>query len=123
MELVALVDGLVQADKFAVQSAAETVSGLPAIGPCLDEDQLRRRTPPPRELRPEIQAIRAALLHADALERSGKYTEALAEATAALAEATAARVRADELDWPRPRRCHAPALELAEVEAWLANHR
>lgn len=89
-----LVDRLVEPDAEAAHRAVVATSRLDAIDPCEDELQLRHApAPPPAADRDAIAAIRIELARAVALERGGRYTEALAVVQAL-------RERAQMAGWP-----------------------
>jgi tetratricopeptide (TPR) repeat protein len=90
-ELGALVDALASADDGVIEHATQAALSLPDVDVCADVTALRAPTPPPRDLavRARIDATRAQLARAGALEGAGKYTEllALTESTSSDAKA------------------------------------
>ncbi|MEM9453473.1 MAG: serine/threonine-protein kinase [Myxococcota bacterium] len=102
--LRASVDVLADADAKVVQNAVKLVAGLPALTRCDDLDWLEQqdqRVPPPEDpdLAAEVEALRERLADIEAMDKAGRYAEALEKV---------------EAMWP-----HAEALEysplLAEV--------
>jgi serine/threonine protein kinase/tetratricopeptide (TPR) repeat protein len=74
-----IVDGLEQADVPLVDRAVRVVTGLPDLGSCVDDARLvaeSKPTPPP-ERSAEVEAVRAALLEADAELQLGRYAAGL----------------------------------------------
>jgi eukaryotic-like serine/threonine-protein kinase len=93
MEFEALVTELSRAESSSVDKAVKAAAGLGQVGACRQDDQLRRMSVPPLELRDQLREVRAALSRTGALQRTGAYDEGLAVAREALS-------RAEALAWP-----------------------
>ncbi|MCX4242170.1 serine/threonine-protein kinase [Paraliomyxa miuraensis] len=102
---------LSEADADVVDHALAIVDGLPTVASCGDVMSLRERQPLPRdpERRQQVELTRAAVGHAQALERAGKVDQAVVAARTALR-------RAEELEYP-PLRAHAGLALGAALEA------
>ena len=90
-ELAALVEVMTEADERTVRRAAAAAQALPPADECDDLEALRAPVPPPRgeAARREVEAIRQAAAHVQALILAARYKEGLPEAEALLARARA----------------------------------
>ena len=90
-ELGATVEVLGQTTRESVANVVDTANGLQPIAACEDDARLLADVPLPAE--PErasrVEAARERLARGQALERSGRHTEALAGVTAMISEAEA----------------------------------
>ncbi len=90
-ELGATVEVLAQTTRESVANVVDTATGLQPISACEDDARLLADVPLPAE--PEraaaVEAARERLARGQALERSGRYTEALAVVTPMIGEAEA----------------------------------
>ena len=93
LELDALVSELRHADTRALASAVQAAAALRSVDSCLDSALLERLPAPPTDAHDEVQAIRAELSRARALEATGAYPESLEAAQASLQ-------RAEAVAWP-----------------------
>ncbi len=86
-ELLATVELLSEVDATTVQHAVAQASGLAAVEHCSDVVSLRSDVPPPADAvtAAEVERARQQLEQAVALERAGRFDEALARAEAILA--------------------------------------
>ncbi len=88
-ELAATVEVLGQTTRESVANVVDTANGLLAVAACEDDERLLADVPLPAE--PEraaaVEAARERLARGQALERSGRYTEALAAVVPMLVEA------------------------------------
>jgi tetratricopeptide (TPR) repeat protein/predicted Ser/Thr protein kinase len=86
-ELSATVDLLAQIDAAGMQHAVEQVSGLAAVEHCSDVVSLRSDVPPPEDAATAVavEGMRERLEQVRALERAGRFDEALAQAQTILA--------------------------------------
>jgi tetratricopeptide (TPR) repeat protein len=75
-----LVDELTQLHGQAVHEVVQAASRLPRIATCGDRDYLRTRIPPPEDARvaEQVDAVRATLTRAEALQKLGNYEQGLA---------------------------------------------
>jgi tetratricopeptide (TPR) repeat protein len=82
--LRATVELLAAADTTIMLEASEMVAGLPSIERCADVDSLRAEQPPPEDPQQAAEVERLDVLRIDvlALDRAGKYADALAQADA-----------------------------------------
>ncbi len=82
--LRATVELLAAADTTIMLEASEMVTGLPSIERCADVDSLRAEQPPPEDPQQAAEVERLDVLRIDvlALDRAGKYADALAQADA-----------------------------------------
>ncbi len=99
-ELDALLTVFATADQALVDGALRAVHQLPPLSRCADLRALagESRLPEDEAARAELERLRAALAHARALERAGRYDDALREADALVQPATATgddRLQAD----------------------------
>jgi serine/threonine protein kinase/tetratricopeptide (TPR) repeat protein len=92
-ELDALVTELTSAEGRGLQRAVHAAATLEPVEPCLHAELLHRLPAPPAEGREALQAVRAELLRASALDSIGAYDEGLVVARDGLR-------RAEELAWP-----------------------
>jgi serine/threonine-protein kinase len=92
-ELKASTDLLAHADAQAVQKALQLALAPEPLGWCADVEALRAPVRPPRDLATaqQVEAVRAAVARARALESSGRFQEGLRQAESAwtLAQAVA----------------------------------
>jgi serine/threonine protein kinase/tetratricopeptide (TPR) repeat protein len=129
-----IVDGLEQADVALVDRAVRVVTGLPDLGICVDDARLvaESKPVPPPERSAEVEAVRAALLEADAELQLGRYDAGLQRLDAE-AERTGAigfQPLVAELAYTRGRLLSnlarndeaAVELERAELEATASRH-
>jgi len=88
-ELRALVDTLVSADDAVVERAVQAAQSLSDLHACEDVTALRSPDAPPRDaaIRARIEAVRARLARARALDAEGKYSDLLKVTEAASADA------------------------------------
>ncbi|MBK6920075.1 MAG: serine/threonine protein kinase [Deltaproteobacteria bacterium] len=94
LELSALVDELMRADRDVVQNAIVAASSLARVDGCvLDSAVATMVEPPSAELRPQAAEVLAEISRANSLERLGSYA-------AGLEVATAATSKAERLGWP-----------------------
>jgi tetratricopeptide (TPR) repeat protein/predicted Ser/Thr protein kinase len=93
LELDALVTELRSPDAPALASAVQAAAALRRVDTCIDASLLERLPAPPTRARDEVQAIRAELSRARALDATGAYAEGLAVAEASLH-------RAQDVAWP-----------------------
>ena len=88
-ELAATVEVLAQTTRESVANVVDTATGLRGVADCEDDARLLADVPLPAE--PEraaaVEAARERLARGQALERSGRYTEALAVVTPMIPEA------------------------------------
>jgi tetratricopeptide (TPR) repeat protein len=89
--LRALVDVLGTADKETVSRAVDAASALPPLDRCADVKQLLDRVEPPRDqaTRARVDAIRERAAVVDALNATGKHTQALERGRALIGDARA----------------------------------
>ena len=92
LQLTSLVDTLLGSRPATLNAAVRAAASLQPVDPCLDKALLDRLPAPPHERRTEVDAVRAELSKAAALE-------ATADFDAALAVARSARARAEEIAW------------------------
>lgn len=95
MVMASLVAEFGRANPTTVQESISAVASLRAVDTCLDEGQLQRQPPPPKEGREVIREIRGRLSKARSLALAGSYQEGLTLARQAREQA------ATGLDWPR----------------------
>ncbi|WAS93543.1 serine/threonine-protein kinase [Nannocystis punicea] len=78
-ELSALVDVLLAADRSVVENAVQAVAALASLASCADADALLAAVAPPDDpdVAAEVEARRAQLARATALENTGQFTAAL----------------------------------------------
>jgi tetratricopeptide (TPR) repeat protein/predicted Ser/Thr protein kinase len=78
-------------DAGSLGHVAQIVEGLPSIPYCADREALAAEVPPPDDaaLAARVEELRARLRRVDALERAGRYPEALAAARDMAGEAAA----------------------------------
>jgi tetratricopeptide (TPR) repeat protein/predicted Ser/Thr protein kinase len=127
LELAALLTELAGENPMTAARAVQAVSGLSPIDVCLDHVWLTRLPGPPTEGRPEVEAVRAKLSRAAALQATGNYAAGLELARESLAQAealawppltAAARLRVGTLlDYTGPHEEAAATLEQAYFEA------
>jgi serine/threonine-protein kinase len=86
-ELEALVEVLAQADATTVERASAAVAGLPRAHACADPQALLDVPAEPED--PELLALNERYLHVSALEKAGRYQEALAPTEALVADVEA----------------------------------
>ena len=133
-EVRAVVDLLERADAAAVEHAVNAVRGLEPLAACADVEALRRplqlpRAPAERE---RVQALRARLSEAMALERLGRYADGLRVAREVVAGAEASAfppLRAEALYWrgvleheAGEARAAEATLQEATIQAEAARH-
>jgi tetratricopeptide (TPR) repeat protein len=89
VELKALVDVLARADAPVVERAAQASASLAPLSACADVTALMAPVAPPRDAaaRASVEAVRARIAEANALNVAGKYRDGLPVATAAAAAA------------------------------------
>ena len=77
--LSALVDVFATADRAVIENAVQATAALPSIASCGDVDALMAAVAPPDdpEVRAQVEALRARLARAAALEGTGLYTQGL----------------------------------------------
>ncbi len=82
-EVGALTDLFTRADAKVVERAVDAVNALPDLSAC-QAGALLERAPPPRDpaSRRRVEALQSELAGAEALQRAGKYRDALARAEA-----------------------------------------
>jgi tetratricopeptide (TPR) repeat protein/tRNA A-37 threonylcarbamoyl transferase component Bud32 len=87
--LRAAVEVLARADATVAGQAVSLVAALPSLELCADQAALTAEVPPPDdpEVATKVQALERELVDAHALERAGKYGEALTLADAVVTEA------------------------------------
>jgi tetratricopeptide (TPR) repeat protein/predicted Ser/Thr protein kinase len=80
-EVGALTDLFTHSDAKIVERAVDAVNALPDLSGC-QTGALLERVPPPRASRKRVEALQSELAGAKALQRAGKYRDALARAEA-----------------------------------------
>lgn len=88
-QIGALVNVLSAGGEDVVTKAPKVVSALPKPNACADDDALAAHTPPPGELRDEVERIGKQLAEASAMRVAAKMEEAKGVADAATTAATA----------------------------------
>ncbi len=129
-----IVAGLEQADVALVDRALRVVAGLPELDACADDARLSAELPPtpPAEQAAEVEAIRVALLAADADLQLGRYAAGLERVDALVERATRLGFRplVAEVAYTRGRLLAnlarndeaATELERAELEGTASRH-
>jgi len=87
--LAATIEVLTQTTLETVPRLIETVNGIPAVDPCEDDVRMLADVPPPADpaLAIRVEDGRGSLARLAALERSGRFSEALAAILPVVAEA------------------------------------
>ena len=80
-EVGALTDLFTHADAKIVEKAVDAMNALPDLSGC-QTGALLKRVPPPRASRKQVEALQRELAGAKALQRAGKYRDALVRAEA-----------------------------------------
>ena len=89
VELDATAGVLAQTTRATVAQVIETASGLPAVAHCADDERLLASVPPPDDpaVARKVEQARETLARLQAMERSGLFTQALAEVLPLIPEA------------------------------------
>jgi tetratricopeptide (TPR) repeat protein/predicted Ser/Thr protein kinase len=88
-ELAATTAVLAQTTRETLAQAVDTASGLPAVALCADDERLLAAVTPPDDpaVAAAVEASRGQLARLQALERGGRYSEAMIDTPGLVAEA------------------------------------